>query len=43
MELQAYGSFPWYKTEGVAPATSWLPMPTGSGWSALEPMTWLRA
>ncbi len=43
MELQAYGSFPWYKTEGVAPATSWLPMPTGSGWSALEPITWLRA
>jgi hypothetical protein len=43
MELQDYGPFPWYKTEGVAPATSWLPMPTGNGWSALEPFTWLRA
>jgi hypothetical protein len=33
MELQAYGPYPWWKTQGVAPAaTSWIGTP--SDWLA---------
>ena len=38
MELQEYGSFPWWKTSGVTvPATSSLTPP--SGWLATLPIT----
>jgi hypothetical protein len=29
MELQDYGPYPWWKTDGIAPATSQLNMPSG--------------
>jgi hypothetical protein len=25
LELQYYGPYPWWKTDGVAPVTAWLP------------------
>jgi hypothetical protein len=42
-ELKQYDPFPWWKTEGVAPATSSVHTPgaVDTGWSAA--VQWLRA
>ena len=43
MELTQYGNYPWWKTDGVAPATSSLFAPTDPVLSTFDPVTRLSA
>ena len=39
LELQEYGTFPWWKTSGIAiPATSSAGSPSAAGWLAASPV-----